>query len=110
IFAGEKVCIQATSPTQLSVLFASRHSDVISSGVFSTGLKTIRTGKLLTSLSDEAICRACSATCFKVSSPYRNWLPVINQASGFLRSVILYRFTVSCRSRHPDRAFVHNVF
>src|SRR5690606_9050998 len=50
----------------------------------------IFTGKPFTSLSAAAICCACSATCRKVSSPYRNWLPAINQASGFLRSVILY--------------------
>src|SRR5690606_7910396 len=44
ILAGEKVCIQVMIPIQFLVAFASWQTLVISSGVFTVGLKTIFTG------------------------------------------------------------------
>ena len=44
IFAGEKVCIQATRPTQFGAAPLARQTAVMASGVVATGLKTILTG------------------------------------------------------------------
>ncbi len=46
-------------------------------------------------LTTVAIVCECSATCLKVSSPYKCWLPVTNQTSSFLRSIIIFIFLVS---------------
>ena len=69
IFAGEKVCIQRTRPTQLFATLASARSAVISSGVFTTGLKTTRQGMRADWSSAVAIACELSATCFSVSGP-----------------------------------------
>ncbi len=44
ILAGENVCIQAMTPTQLGVAVAARQSSWIDSGVVTTGFETTRTG------------------------------------------------------------------
>ena len=69
IFAGEKVCIQRTRPTQLFATLASARRAVISSGVFTTGLKTTRQGMRADWSSAVAIACEFSATCFSVSGP-----------------------------------------
>src|SRR5215213_3801757 len=74
ILAGEKVCIQVTSPTQFLVEFASRHNSRIASGVVRTGLKTICTGICADAPKAVAISRECSATVSRVFEPYRCWL------------------------------------
>src|ERR1043166_8441545 len=88
IFAGEKVCIQATIPTQLLDAFASMQSCVIASGVVSTGFEITRRGMLSLFVSSSAICWAWAATVFSVWSPYRCWLPVANHSSNFLKSIV----------------------
>ncbi len=69
ILAGEKVCIQKTRPTQSVARLASARRAEISSGVFTTGLKTTRQGMRGEWSSAAATCRAFSATCFNVSGP-----------------------------------------
>ncbi len=76
IFAGEKVCIHAIRPTQLSSPFASRHSRRIAAASVSTGFQTSSTGPVEPSApspsaaeSCSAIARDWSATCRSVSSP-----------------------------------------
>src|SRR3954471_20832074 len=79
IFAGEKVCIQATTPMHSSDAVASRHARRIASAVVRTGRQTRRTPSC--SESTSAISRDWSSTWRSVSSPYRAWLPVRNQIS-----------------------------
>ena len=69
IFAGEKVCIHATTPTQLSAAFASRQSFRIDSGLLTTGRCSTRTGIAPSASSEPAISRACSSTWRSTSSP-----------------------------------------
>jgi hypothetical protein len=69
IFAGENVCIHATTPTQLPAAFASRQTCRIDSGLLTTGLWTTRTGIDASSSSERAISRACSSTRRSTSSP-----------------------------------------
>ena len=69
IFAGENVCIHATTPTQLSAAFASRQTCRIDSGLFTTGLCTTRTGIVASASSEPAISRAWSSTWRSASSP-----------------------------------------
>ncbi len=69
IFAGEKVCIQAISPTQSSEALASRQTRRIAEASVSTGIQRTLTGRPGPSSSASAICRDCSATCRRVSSP-----------------------------------------
>src|SRR6478672_3813034 len=75
------------SPMQFAALLASRHSSVMASGDTMTGLKMTFTGMARASLRAAAISCECFATAFKVSGPYRCWLPVTNQTSSFLRSI-----------------------
>ena len=69
IFAGEKVCIHATRPTQFSSASASRHSRPMASASVSTGFQTTRVGGLPPPSREAAIFRPLAATCFSVSSP-----------------------------------------
>ena len=80
IRAGEKVCIQAMTPTQAGAAVASRQTDRIASDSVTTGLGTIRTGISLSSR-DRAISFAWAVTARRASSPYSAWLPVRNHAS-----------------------------
>src|SRR5262249_9175979 len=98
IFAGENVCIHATTPTQLPAVFASRQSCRIDSGLLTTGLCTTRTGIAASASSEPATSRACSSTWWSASSPYRSWLPVRNQTSCAPSA-----FPVAIE-RDPDRA------
>ena len=88
ILAGENVCIHAISPMQFFARLASRQMSVIACGVVSTGLKITLTGISAESESDLAMICECSATFFKVSSPYKCWLPVKNQISSGCRSIM----------------------
>src|SRR6478752_8894217 len=83
IFAGEKVCIHAIMPIQFCAAFASLQTDKISSGVVTTGLKTMEAEICFDALRSFTISCECSATFFNVSSPYKCWLPVMNQTSKF---------------------------
>jgi hypothetical protein len=94
ILAGEKVCIQVIRPMHAGEELADIHKPVISSGVVATGLYIILIGISFDALRDFTISWECSATFFNVSGPYRSWLPVINQASSFLRSNIYLLFSV----------------
>ncbi len=69
ILAGEKVCIQRTRPTQSLAALAAARRAVISSGVFTTGLKTTRQGIRADWSSAAATFCEFSATCFSVSGP-----------------------------------------
>ena len=62
ILAGEKVCIQATTPMHASDASAAASIRAISSGVVTTGWATIRTGMSADSSRHSAIRRACSST------------------------------------------------
>ena len=68
IFAGENVCIQAITPTAPCTA-ASRHTARMSALEVRTGFQTTRTGMSGDSSRRAAICRDCSATCRRVSSP-----------------------------------------
>ena len=57
-----------------------------------TDLKTTLTGMCAESESARAIACECSATCSSVSGPYRCWLPVTNQTSNCLRSIMVESF------------------
>ena len=57
IFAGLKVCIQATRPMQADAEFASSMTALISSGVFTTGLKTSLIGSPASAFSALTIAR-----------------------------------------------------
>src|ERR1035437_4636984 len=82
IRAGEKVCIQAITPTQLFEALASRQAAAMPSGVLTTGRYTTRTGMAGAPSSAAAMASELTATCRSVSSPYRSWLPVRNQTSN----------------------------
>ena len=69
IFAGEKVCIQHTRPTQFAAALASRQTCRIDSGVVTTGLKTTRIGRRDEPLSPSTIRRLFSATWRSASLP-----------------------------------------
>ena len=69
IFAGEKVCIQAITPTTLSSAFASSAIRRIESESLSTGFQVTVTGMSLAACSASEIAFDCSATCLRVSSP-----------------------------------------
>src|SRR6056297_2044311 len=71
ILAGEKVCIQVTTPIQEVELLASRQSAVISCGVVTMGLKTKLTGNFSAAFKPSTISFELLATCFKVSGPYK---------------------------------------
>src|SRR5215207_8184790 len=71
ILAGEKVCIQVTSPTQVCEEFASKHNSRMASGVVRTGLKTTWTGISFEESNAAAISRECSATSSRVLGPYK---------------------------------------
>jgi hypothetical protein len=81
ILAGENVCIQAMTPTQLGEAVAARQSSWIDSEVVTTGFGTTRTEIAADASSAPAICRAWSSTSRSASAPYRCWLPVTNQTS-----------------------------
>src|SRR5699024_7849027 len=81
IFAGEKVCIHAMTPTQAGSAFAARAVSRIASRSVSTGFQTISTGMSEAASRVSAIVRDCAATWSRVSGPYRPWLPVRNQIS-----------------------------
>ena len=68
IRAGENVCIQTTSPTHASAVFASRQSARIASGVVTTGLWTTRTGIAAAASSAAATSAACTSTWAIVSA------------------------------------------
>ena len=82
IFAGEKVCIQAMTPTQPGALFASRMTRWIDAESSSTGFHTTRTGSSGDAASFATMPWDWVATCSRVSGPYISWLPVRNQTSG----------------------------
>ena len=69
IRAGEKVCIQATTPMQSGAASPRGQTARIASSVVTTGLATIRTGMMSVSSSARAISVACSATARSASSP-----------------------------------------
>ena len=86
--AGEKVCIQVMSPTQVSELFASRQSLWMDSLLVMTGFIMIFTGIWTELPKVRAISMECASTVFSVSGPYRCWLPVTNQTSRAERSIM----------------------
>ncbi len=69
ILAGEKVCIQAMTPTQVLLALASRQTLSIASGLLTTGLATILTGTGLAASSPAAIWAELSPTWRSTSSP-----------------------------------------
>src|SRR3954447_26749848 len=89
ILAGEKVCIQAMTPMQASEVPASRQSRRMASASVSTGFQTTRTGIVSCPSSSSAMRRDCSATCCRVSSPYRPWLPVRNHTSRWANGSVM---------------------
>src|SRR5690606_40918462 len=95
IFAGEKVCIQVIKPIQFFSALASWQMLVISSGVFTVGLKTMFTGMCEDAFNPFTISCEFAATCLKVSSPYKCWLPVTNQISFLDISIILNNMNYS---------------
>ena len=92
IRAGEKVCIQQTRPTQAGAALASTMSWVTASGVVRVGLGTTRQGRAAEASRAAAIAFALRATWARVSSPYRCWLPVMNQISLFVESCMPFTF------------------
>src|SRR3954447_17738278 len=82
IFAGEKVCIQVITPRQSGSSLASPIARRIAAASVSTGFQTTRAGTSAASSSAAATRWDCSATCWRVSSPYSPWLPVRNQTSA----------------------------
>src|ERR1700738_2111648 len=88
ILDGEKVCIQRIKPAQLGALLASMQRARISSDLVSVGFQTNLGGSRCDRLSSSTIFCEFAATWFKVSRPYRCWLPVIYQISGVCRSFI----------------------
>ncbi len=82
IFAGENVCIHATTPTQVVAAFASRIEARIASGLVATPFSSTRTGIVSSASSEAAISRACSSTCRRASAPYISWLPATSQTSS----------------------------
>ena len=81
IFAGEKVCIHAITPTHDSAAFASSATRRIASGLVATSRHTTRTGTSSCASRPAATCRACCSTCSSVAFPYISWLPATSQAS-----------------------------
>ena len=69
ILAGEKVCIQAMTPTQSGAASASRRMAAIASGVLTTGFGTTRTGLPASASRWQAIIRAWSSTRSRTSGP-----------------------------------------
>jgi hypothetical protein len=69
IFAGEKVCIQAMTPTHRGSAFASRHTRRIASGVVNTGLAVTLDGMAEDASSSRTIRDDCSSTFRSVCSP-----------------------------------------
>ena len=70
IFAGEKVCIQAITPTHSGALLASSIWRWIDAASSSTGFQTTRTGRLVAERrSRSAMPCDCAATWSRVSGP-----------------------------------------
>ena len=69
ILAGEKVCIQAMTPTQSGLESASCRTAEMASGVVTTGLATIRTGMSAASSRQRAMWRAFSSTLSSTAAP-----------------------------------------
>src|ERR1051326_8570595 len=88
ILEGENVCIHAITPAQVRDAFASPHNSEIASGLVNTGLRTTFSGIALVAFRPSTMFRECSATVWRVSSPYKCWLPVTNQTSLFRRVIM----------------------
>jgi hypothetical protein len=74
--------------------FASWQSRETSSALLITGLKNSFTGRALDNAS--VICRACVSTFFRVSLPYKCWLPVKNQTSSCFKLITVGTFLLKC--------------
>src|SRR5665213_4434424 len=97
-------------PMQSEWLLASAQAWEISADVLTTGLQIILTGIVPFSCRLRAMIAAWAPTFFRVSSPYKCWLPVRNHTSSFLRSDMSSCLLITDHNKHPVRVFFQNVF